>query len=398
LNVPKLASCVIVAAISCALLNTAASAQTTSVVNPKLVEFDPSPDHSGLTVSGDPVVTRYDLQVFLQGASAPVMTTSLGKPAADLDGKIRVDVSTLLVAWPLVNGTYEARVAAIGPTGAGISDASNAFDFLGTVPSCSFALSSTSLNTPASGGGASVALSASDSSCAWSASSAASWITVSPTVGTGNAMVTVAAGANAGAARTGTATVGGPGFTVMQSAAPCSIALSSASMTAAAAGASAVVGVNANLATCGWTASSGASWLTVNTQSGTGSGNVMVTAQPNAGAARVAIVTIGGLAYTVSQAAATVCGFTVGATAVSVSASGSTGAVRLTATGATCGWTARSTVSWVTMTATSGTGSASVGYSVAKNGTLQNRTGTVEVGGKVITIAQAAGTKKGGRK
>jgi hypothetical protein len=177
--VPKLSSWVIVAAISCALLDTAASAQTTSVVNPKLVEFDPSPDHSGLTVSGDPVVTRYDLQMFLQGASAPIMTTSLGKPGADLDGKIRVDFSALLVAWPLVNGTYEARVAAVGPTGAGISDPSNTFDLLGTVPSCSYALSSTALNTPASGGGASVTLTASDSSCTWSASSGASWITVS---------------------------------------------------------------------------------------------------------------------------------------------------------------------------------------------------------------------------
>jgi hypothetical protein len=397
-NVPRIALCLAVAAISCAVVGTAASAQTTSVVNPRLVEFDPSPDHSGLTVSGEPVVTRYDLQVFMQGASAPILTTSLGKPAADLDGKIRVDVSALLVAWPLANGTYEARVAAIGPTGAGISDPSNAFDFLGSGSSCNYVLSSTSLNAPASGVGANVAVTASDSSCSWSASSGVSWLLVSPTSGTGNGTVTVAAGANAGAARTGAATIGGSGFTVMQAAAPCSIGLSSTSMSAAAGGSSVVVGVNANLASCGWTASSGASWVAVSAPGGTGPGNVTVTVQANSGAARVAIVTIGGLSYTVSQAAAIVCAYSVGSTAVSVPATPSTGVVSLTATGTTCGWTARSTVGWVTLTGTSGAGSGSVGYAVAKNGTLLERTGKVEVAGQVVTIKQAAATKKGGRR
>ncbi len=87
----------------CALSPIAAAAQTT-VTNPKVVEFDPSADHLAVSADGQALVSRYDLQIFLQGAAQPVSTASLGKPAPDADGKIRVDFSTILVGWPLANG------------------------------------------------------------------------------------------------------------------------------------------------------------------------------------------------------------------------------------------------------------------------------------------------------
>jgi hypothetical protein len=556
---------IVLAAILCALVTTVANGQTAPVLNPRYVEFDPSADHSAVSASGDALVSRYDFQVFLLGATAPITTANLGKPTPGADGKIRVDFSALLVAWPLANGTYEARVAAVGTTGSGVSDLSNAFDFQAVAPpvSCSYALSAASQSAAAGGGSTSVTVTASDSSCSWTASSGAAWLTVSPTSGTGtgsvtvttaanggaarmatatiggqtysvtqapapcgvalsaaamnaaaagssstvgvtatlqtcswtassgvawvtvspssgtgSGAVTVTTGANAGAARTGTATIGGQGFTVMQAAAPCSIDLSSTSMNAAAGGTTATVGVNANLGTCGWAASTGASWVTVSPQSGTGSGTVTVSAQPNIGAARVAMVTIGertytvsqaavscgfslssvslgataagaratvgvtasfdscgwtassgaswislsaaggtgsgsvaldvapnaggartaivtiaGQAYTVSQEALSVCSFGVGATSVNVAGTASSGTVALTASAPTCGWTANSSVSWITLSTAGGAGSASVGYSVAKNGAVTARTGTLSVGGQVVTISQAAGTR-----
>ena len=87
----------------CALPSLTAEAQTT-VTNPKVVEFDPSADHAAVSADGQSMVSRYDLQIYLQGATQPVSTASLGKPAPAADGKIRVDFSTILVGWPLADG------------------------------------------------------------------------------------------------------------------------------------------------------------------------------------------------------------------------------------------------------------------------------------------------------
>ena len=291
----------------CALSSLTAAGQTT-VVNPKVVEFDPSADHAALTAEGHALVTRYDLQIFLPGATQPISTASLGKPAADADGKIRVDFSTVLVGWPPANGTYEARVAAVGPTGSGQSDPSNPFDFQAVV-------------TPP----------------------------------------------------------------------PCTFTLSVAAVSVAATGSTSTVSVTASVGTCGWTAASNASWATVTPASGTGTGTVSVTVAANTGDARTATVTIGGLTYTVTQAAVPPsCTFTLSATAVSVAATGSTSTVSVTASAGTCAWTASTMASWLPLATASGVGSASVGYSVLRNSTGQTRTATVSVGGKVLTVTQAS--------
>src|SRR6185503_6754601 len=56
-------------------------------------------------------------------------------------------------------------------------------------------------------------------------------------------------------------------------------------------------------ATCPWTATSGATWITINAgATGTGNGTVVFSVAPNTGAARTGTLTIGGRAFTVSQA------------------------------------------------------------------------------------------------
>jgi hypothetical protein len=156
------------------------------------------------------MVTRYDLKIYLQGATQPVTTASLGKPAFDADGKIRVDFSTILIGWPLADGNYEARVAAIGPSGSGLSDVSNLFAFQAAVvpPPCTFALSATTGTAGASA-----------TTCAWTASTATTWITLNTIAGTGSGPVSFTMASNAtAAARTGTLTAGGKVVTVIQAA------------------------------------------------------------------------------------------------------------------------------------------------------------------------------------
>ena len=164
---------------------TAAAAQTPAVMDPRVVEFDPSPDHSA-TLAGQAVVTRYDLEFYLVGGAQAVRVTNLGKPSPQGDGKIRVDFTSLLNPWPAAGTTYEARVAAVGPNGTGRSTGSNTFAF--TSP-CSSSISPGNVSV---GGGASsgtVAVTA-VGGCPWTATSGAGWLTITAGGGgTGNGAV-----------------------------------------------------------------------------------------------------------------------------------------------------------------------------------------------------------------
>ena len=61
------------------------------IVDPRVVEFEPSPDHDAVGVNGQPLVTRYELEFYLGSASTPFATIPLGKPAPDPDGFIRAN-------------------------------------------------------------------------------------------------------------------------------------------------------------------------------------------------------------------------------------------------------------------------------------------------------------------
>jgi hypothetical protein len=69
-------------------------------------------------------------------------------------------------------------------------------------------------------------------------------------------------------------------------------------------------------------------------------------------------------------------------------ASGSNGIVNVTATGASCGWTAVSNSSFITVNSgASGTGNGTVGFTVAAN-TGPARTGTITIAGQTFTVTQ----------
>lgn len=102
------------------LLSGAAEAQ---VVNPSAVEFEASADHNA-TVLGQAAVTRYELRIYAIGEAMPVSTFDLGKPAPV---GTRITVTNTAFFTPLAIGEYTARVAAIGPGGEGLSDATVPF-------------------------------------------------------------------------------------------------------------------------------------------------------------------------------------------------------------------------------------------------------------------------------
>lgn len=100
-----------------------AGAQTT--LNPTTVEFVPSADHDRLGLDGQPMVTRYELRIFAQGATVPRVTQDIGKPTP-VAGKIAVTNPGYFLTL-ITNTLYTAKVVAIGPSGEAVSEDSNPF-------------------------------------------------------------------------------------------------------------------------------------------------------------------------------------------------------------------------------------------------------------------------------
>jgi hypothetical protein len=85
-------------------------------------------------------------------------------------------------------------------------------------PTCTYALSSTTLSVAGTGGTASLGVTT-GTGCAWSASSSASFVTITSTTNqSGNGTVNITVPENTGDARTGTLTIAGQTVTVSQAA------------------------------------------------------------------------------------------------------------------------------------------------------------------------------------
>src|SRR5262249_31797057 len=114
---------------ACLIVGSAPAVLAQSIVDARRGALTPSADRGARDPSGAPLVTSYQIDVYLAGGTTPVQSASLGKPAPDPDGFIRVDFVSLL-ATPLTPGTiYEARVSAVGPAGSSQSAVSNTFGF-----------------------------------------------------------------------------------------------------------------------------------------------------------------------------------------------------------------------------------------------------------------------------
>ncbi len=105
---------------------------------------------------------------------------------------------------------------ALGGSGKATS-AGNEDGFVMGFSPCSYGISSRSQQFPEAGGSAVVNVTASTPNCPWTASSSASWISISPAGGSGNGAVTITVAQNdSGAARTATITIAGASFAVTQ--------------------------------------------------------------------------------------------------------------------------------------------------------------------------------------
>ncbi len=243
----------------------------------------------------------------------------------------------------------------------------------------------------------SVTVTASGQSCQWNISAIPDWLVPNAYQGTGTLTLSLQATANtATTTRTGTMTIAGINFTVTQngtsSTNPCNFAVSPTSLAFTNNGGSLPVTLTASQSTCAWTATSSATWATVNPSSGTGTPALPLTvvAQGNTtGTDLTATLTIAGLAVNVTQSA-TACTFTVSPTTLSFPSQGGTLPVTVTASSSSCAWSAVSGMTGVTFAPSGSFGTATISAIASTNVTSAAESGSVTVAGQVIPVTIAS--------
>ncbi len=168
---------------------------------------------------------------------------------------------------------------------------------------------------------------------------------------------------------------------------PCVYNLGSNSANATAGGGLASVTVTTSDTDCQSAALSNDAWITVSPGAvgGVGSRTIAYTVASNAGAPRSGSIWIAGQVFTVNQAAATPCTYSLSPT-TAPAAGGLINATVTTDVG--CPWTVTGLPFWITGGG-SGTGPGSVALNVAANPSPTQRSATFQVGTAPITFQQA---------
>ena len=262
-------------------------------------------------------------------------------------------------------------------------------------------------NIVAAGGTGVVAVTA-QPECAWTVSTQASWISnVSPQSGQGDGQVEFVAAANTvPAMREGEIVINDDRVRVSQEAAQGQYGIDPEGRTMASGAAEASIAVSTH-GDCRWTARSTAEWITITAGvDGSGNGTVRYRVASNGGAARTGTVTIGDRTHTVTQQNAAAepappapappsppppppCTYSITPTSQAIPAAGGSGGPVTVTTAAHCSWTARSNVSWMTITSgATGTGNGSVGFTAPLNNSGAPRIGSLTIAGHTFTVSQ----------
>jgi hypothetical protein len=149
---------------------------------------------------------------------------------------------------------------------------------------------------------------------------------------------------------------------------------------------------------CVWTTSTGATWLTLSPASGQGEGTVSImVAQNSQQTVRAGTVSINQRQVQISQAAAppppppppAPCSFSLAPPGRVFGDRGGNGSVELES-GEHCAWSASTSAFWISITsATSGTGPATVTYTVARNYGRLSRTASITLAGQSHLVVQS---------
>ena len=149
---------------------------------------------------------------------------------------------------------------------------------------------------------------------------------------------------------------------------------------------------------CLWTTSTAATWLTPSATSGQGDATILIgVAQNTQQSVRTGTVTINQRQVQISQAAAppppppppAPCSFSLAPPSRVFGDRGGSGSVEVQAA-AHCEWSASTTAFWISITsATSGTGTATITYTVDRNFGRLSRTASITIAGQSHLVVQS---------
>ena len=263
---------------------------------------------------------------------------------------------------------------------------------------CTYSIAPATANVSAAAGNYSAALTT-QTGCAWSATTATNWITVTGGSGNGSGKVIYSIALNNTlTARAGAIAIAGLSLSVTQAAASTVYTLNPASASFTSSAGSGSVAVSVAPANASWTATSNASWITIASGApGVGSQTVKYSVAANTStSARTGTIAIGTMAFTVSQAALQPlnCSYRVVLGGVTAGASGFTGSVSVFSSSG-CAWTAASSAPWLTISSgSSGNGNGTVSYVAAINTSPAARSGVLTVAGYTITFTEGPNASK----
>ena len=353
------------------------------------IQVNDTPDEVTPLMQVQVPAPRVDRSMPIGMGKEPVVCTS-GQPD-ELDRGV-------VSAVTLPPGVTYFRVRAINREGPG------PWSEMGQFTARDFSIDPVSWEVEASGGTDTVKVNATEYAGAWTAtkSADATWVTFSKPggVGDGTIVVTVAPYTTSVLPRQPiSVTIAGRPFFITQAGATPTYSVTPATLSYTNAAAAKTFNLTVAPANADWTVESNQPWLTLNTAGGTG--NRVITATVSAYVTsvvpRTATISIKRGAVVVRTVAVTQTSmtpvFTLAPTTWSVGAAGGTQVATLGTTPPDAPWTATSTQSWVTFSATSGNGPAAIALTAAPYTTSTlPRTATVTIGGKTLLVRQAGAT------
>ena len=254
---------------------------------------------------------------------------------------------------------------------------------------CVVTLAMTNPAMPAAGGAGRVNVNT-DRECAWTATSDATWLSItSAASGQGEGSVEFRAAANPDPiARRGSLMLNDQRADVSQSAADCAITLSESGSTFSQAGGTGTIGVVASSPLCTWTASTDAQWISITSAPGKGSAAVSFVVSPTTGPPRAGTVSVAGQQFNVTQGQG--CSYVINPQSQTFGSTGGNGTINL-ATGPGCPWVSGTNVPWIRIIqGASGAGPGVVTFAVDPT-TGPVRRGTVRVADSPFTVEQSPG-------
>ncbi len=255
---------------------------------------------------------------------------------------------------------------------------------------CGVTLPTSVVSVAAVAGSGSAGVTTNPLGCVFNATSNADWLVIT---GKTSSAVSYSFTANSGAARTGSLSIGDKLYTVNQAAAPVSCAAYFTPVTHSASYAGGVYNVTVSTGNdCRWAATTSTSWITLDaaTVSGVRRGAVSYSLATNTTTqARTGTIQVLGQTFSITQAAAPACSFSVSPGTLNVPASGGSTNVAVTAT-SSCSWSSSaSDVAAQITTGVYGSGNGTVALMTQPNAASAVRTFKVVIAGQTVNVTQA---------